>query len=82
MCYSRSVDTELTINAAAERLGISRRQVNTLVSSGVLTSRLTVENGRAKRYIPEVEVEALRRERQAQAGAEKKGKGRPPKVSE
>lgn len=71
---------ELTIKQTMERLGVTRQRVHDLLNDKTLSSRVVLEGARGKRLIPEAEVEALRLERQAQAGAEKKGKGRPPKV--
>ena len=46
----------VTVGAAAQMLGVSRRQVNRMLHEGVLTS--TVGGDRRKRLIPVAEIEA------------------------
>lgn len=66
----------MTVMEAAERLGVKRQTVGDFLKSGALSSRLVVENGRAKHLIPEADVVRLLGERKA-ARARQTGKGRP-----
>lgn len=68
----------MTIQEAAERLGLRRQSVDGLVKRGHLESRLILgDDGKAHRMIPvaSVEAELVRRSETP----ERRGKGRPPR---
>jgi excisionase family DNA binding protein len=73
---SEQKDGEMTVQQAADRLGVKRQTVNDFLRRGALSSRLVLEGSVAKRLIPEADVEQLLKERTA-AAARQTGKGRP-----
>lgn len=63
---SQSRKRDLTINEAAERLGVNRKTINRWIESGLLPNAYPVNptNPRSRRRIPEVDVIAIETQRQ------------------